>query len=305
MERRIDPEDGVARTLAEMLLRYDGVYSRAEVEAYFRDDCGPEPRPAPAPRAAPRPRSTPEPRPAPAPEPLPGPSGFRVEGLEDWLREQGLEDYVERVAQWCEENGAISVEEVEENFHEIKGSILASEIEVGERVRVGVLQGRWKGQYLAEVLGTSESGLRLRHEQDDFVETLPWASLGGGKYRLEPLSDEEEDEEAEVALSSLLRVGLLRVDPAVGAGLEVNWVKLGYTVCKVDAQPGQPDLRPGDAIVAFGGQLLLGLDENEVERRFGEALADRVAFVVGPLNALLRRPAEEVRREAQRLLATV
>uniref|UniRef100_A0A7S4UED8 Uncharacterized protein n=1 Tax=Alexandrium monilatum TaxID=311494 RepID=A0A7S4UED8_9DINO len=38
---------------------------------------------------------------------------------------------------------------------------------------------------------------------------------------------EEEEEEAEVALGSLLRVGLLRVDPAVGAGLEVNWVKLG------------------------------------------------------------------------------
>eukprot|EP00746_Dinoflagellata_sp_MGD_P124569 gnl/MRDRNA2_/MRDRNA2_59167_c0_seq1.p1 gnl/MRDRNA2_/MRDRNA2_59167_c0~~gnl/MRDRNA2_/MRDRNA2_59167_c0_seq1.p1 ORF type:complete len:444 (+),score=107.29 gnl/MRDRNA2_/MRDRNA2_59167_c0_seq1:185-1516(+) len=38
-EKRIDPDDGVARTLGEIKQKYAGHYSLAELEAYWNDDC--------------------------------------------------------------------------------------------------------------------------------------------------------------------------------------------------------------------------------------------------------------------------
>lgn len=293
MERRIDPDDGEARTLQEMKGWYKGVYSDAEVEAYFYDECTPvQSAPTAAKSLTPAPRSAP-----------PAANSGKIDGLEKWLEDRGLEEYLETVSKWCQDNGAISLQEVEDNFEDVKATILASEIDPGDRVRVTVLKGKWQGQYVAVVLETNSKGVTLRHEEDDFVETLPWSSLGGAKYSMEPVSDDEEDA-AETTPSSLLRVGKLRVDVEAGAGLELRWVKVGYHVDSVERKPGQPDLHAGDAIVAIGPHILVGLDEDNVEARFGRAFANGVAMVIGPLNDLMKRPVEQVRSDAERLLAT-
>ena len=40
-------------------------------------------------------------------------------------------------------------------------------------------------------------GIRIKHLEDDFEETLPLDALGGGKYLLEPVdSDDEADNKA-------------------------------------------------------------------------------------------------------------
>lgn len=39
MERRNDPHDGKTQTLQEMLQKYKGIYSKGEIEAYFKDEC--------------------------------------------------------------------------------------------------------------------------------------------------------------------------------------------------------------------------------------------------------------------------
>lgn len=38
-ERRVDPDDGKAYSLEEIMSKYKGIYSDAEIEAYFRNDC--------------------------------------------------------------------------------------------------------------------------------------------------------------------------------------------------------------------------------------------------------------------------
>jgi len=290
MDRRVDPEDGVLRTLDELIDKCVGTYNINEIQAYWHDEC--------------KPPSAPNHQATLAPSGVPGQSG--VPGLRDWLEERDLGQFLEHVVAWCTENGAANLDEVEENFEEIKARILASEIEPGEKVRVRVLQGKWKGQYVAEVLGTDIEGIRLRHVEDDFVETLPWKLLGGKKYCMEPLSDEEDDEQqSHGSVSKLLWIGRLQVDPAGGAGLELRWVKMGYCVDSIEPQPGQPDLNAGDAIVAIGGKLLAGLSEDEVEQVFGESFGDGVGLVVGPLAQLLQHTVEQVRCNVQQLLADV
>lgn len=280
MERRVDPDDGEARTLADMQTRYKGVYSDKEIEAYFFDECTPVPAAAH------------------------GPGSDNIEGLDKWLEDRGLEEYAENVLAWCRENGAVSIKEIEDNFEDVKAAILASEIDPGDKVRVTVLKGKWQGQYVAVVLESTAKGVTLRHVEDDYVETLPWNLLGGQKYSMEPVSDDEEEAGHEKASSSL-RTGRLRVDPAMGAGLELRWVKVGYHVDSIEAKPGQSDLWAGDAIVAIGSAILVGLDEDAVEERFGQSYGDNVGFVAGPLNELLRQPVDDVRIQAERMLATI
>lgn len=45
-EKRIDPEDGKAYLLAELLVRYEGIFSVQEIEAYFKNDCKQLPAPS-------------------------------------------------------------------------------------------------------------------------------------------------------------------------------------------------------------------------------------------------------------------
>eukprot|EP00931_Biecheleriopsis_adriatica_P002559 TRINITY_DN103500_c0_g1_i1.p1 TRINITY_DN103500_c0_g1~~TRINITY_DN103500_c0_g1_i1.p1 ORF type:complete len:180 (-),score=64.64 TRINITY_DN103500_c0_g1_i1:43-582(-) len=177
MERRVDPEDGEAVTLKELLLKYKETYSQADIEAYFRDDC----------KALPKPTAE-EPSSKQA-------ESCAIDGLSDWLQELELEEYLEDVQEWCVENGAVLLEEVQDNWDDILTELkmkTAKEQLPGKRVNVQVLFGKWQGSYVALVLDVTSDGIRVRHEEDGFEETLPLDALGGGKYRLEPVESDEE-----------------------------------------------------------------------------------------------------------------
>lgn len=207
----------------------------------------------------------------------------------------------------------------------------------GRRVVLHVNSGPWQGWYTCEVVSTDPMGCYVRHESDGFTENVPWAYLNGGKYTMELLPEGAKRREEHLSagappssaapLSSsatpvpgdaveaaaapvrggdsrcedCLRSGRLRVHSDLGAGLTVVACELGYFISRID-EPGQPDLRRGDAIVAVGGALLLGLTEEEVEARFGEAFGEGCLVVAGSYLSLRRRPFAEVRQEAERLL---
>jgi len=62
----------------------------------------------------------------------------------------------------------------------------------GRRVALHVLFGHWEGRHVAEVLDADSEGIRLCHEEDGFIETLPWSFLQGPKYLMEPLLEPTE-----------------------------------------------------------------------------------------------------------------
>lgn len=100
----------------------------------------------------------------------------------------------------------------------------------------------------------------------------------------------------------LLRMAQLRV-AAEGAGLELCVCEFGYRIDAVEVVPGQPGLQAGVVILAVGGMVLMGLDEDEIERRFGEAFADGASMVVGDFAVLPRTAPHEVSRELEKLLS--
>jgi hypothetical protein len=55
-------------------------------------------------------------------------------------------------------------------------------------------QRKWQGSYMAHVLNVTDAGIRIKHLEDDFEETLPLDALGGGKYLLKPVDSDEEEE---------------------------------------------------------------------------------------------------------------
>jgi len=195
----------------------------------------------------------------------------------------------------------------------------------GSRVVLHVNGGPWQGWYTCEVVSTDPMGCYLKHESDGFTENVPWAFLSGGKYTMELLPDraaEESTAQASASVSGelattsrgdlcgsdgddasgLLRLGRLRVHSDLGAGLTLVACELGYFVSRID-EPGQPELRRGDVIVAIGGNMLLGLDEDGVEACFGMAFAEGCVFVAGSYLSLRRRPFSEVRSKAELLLS--
>lgn len=101
----------------------------------------------------------------------------------------------------------------------------------------------------------------------------------------------------------LLRRGRLCLDTNGQAGLELSTSEAGYLVDTILAEPGQPDLHAGDAIVAVGGSMLMGLEEEEVERRFGEAYCNGATIVAGPQAELLAWPFNYIHCEVERLMA--
>ncbi|CAK9054565.1 unnamed protein product [Durusdinium trenchii] len=356
MEKRTDPYDGKTQTLQEMIQKYQGVYSKSEVESYFQSECtvvvAPKSKAGYVTPAAPS---------SVAPE---------MEGLRAWLKQEGYEKYLTQVQHWCEENGAVMLEEVQENWDDIlpelkdlspevpkkeeKASkpsfavagleewleeidleeyledvlewceehhvVRLKEIQVkwegilqdlklktakeqlpGKKVSVRVLVGKWQGTYMALVLNVTDAGIRIKHLEDDFEETLPLDALGGGKYLLEPV---DSDEEEEMEVKDLLRKGRLSVATGDGAGLELRWVKLGYAVDQVLPKPGQRDLHPGDVILWINGMSLLALDEDTVTDRFSEAFGDHVPLVAGKLSELMKHPMEKIQKEVQSLVAS-
>eukprot|EP00435_Cladocopium_sp_Y103_P057794 s163_g20.t1 len=307
MERRRDPYDGKTQTLQEMVKKYQGTYSKPEVESYFEFECTAV---ASVPASS---ASAPAPKPAKVNE---------IEGLRQWLKEKGRERQFDQVSSWCEENGAVLLEEVQENWDDIlqelkdlpaeKAADLPSiagleewleEIELEEYLEdvlewcqenhvklLKHIQAKWDD--ILQDLKLKTAKAELPGKKDDFEETLPLDALGGGKYLLEPVdSDEEEEETAQV--KDLLWKGRLSVEIGSGAGLDMRWVKLGYAVDKVSPTPGQKDLSPGDVILWINGMFLIGFDEDTVTDRFAEAFANGAPLVVGKLSSLMKHELQE------------
>merc|ERR1712139_750772 len=104
-------------------------------------------------------------------------------------------------------------------------------------------------------------------------------------------------------MGSSLWFGHLRVDPVLGAGLMLTPCEIGFLVKDIELKPGQPDLRVGDVILAMGGNQLLALEDEEVERRFGEAYCNGATFVAGHHSELSKKPFGEVVRELKLILS--
>jgi hypothetical protein len=116
--------------------------------------------------------------------------------------------------------------------------------------------------------------------------------------------EEASDAFAADAARQHLRIGKLRV-AAGSAGLGLEVCEAGYYVEDIGEAPGQPDMRVGDAILAIGSRMLLGVDEAEIDERFGNEFRDGAALVLGPLAPLQQIPLEDVRLAIQALLQTL
>jgi len=191
----------------------------------------------------------------------------------------------------------------------------------GRRVVLHVSSGPWQGWYPCEVVDSDPRGCYLRHDSDGYTENVPWAFLNSGKYTMELLEDSQNVEvvvttaATQIApvvstppegptdqhVSHILRYGRLRVHSELGAGVTLVMCEVGYFASRIE-EPGQPDLRKGDAIVAIGSTVLLGLEEDELEACFGGAFCDNATIVIGNYLALRQRPFKEVRQEALRIL---
>lgn len=53
----------------------------------------------------------------------------RIEGLERWLQALSLQRYASKAAQWCTHMGAISVEEIEENWEDLAEALKLKPLE--------------------------------------------------------------------------------------------------------------------------------------------------------------------------------
>lgn len=118
---------------------------------------------------------------------------------------------------------------------------------------------------------------------------MQWGLLVGSKYKMESLS--------------AIREGKSRVCADSGAGLELSPSIVGYSVDEIDPAPGQPDLEVGDVILAVGGSLLVGLDEEEIEARFGSSHCDDAQLLIGSGAALQDAEVAALGRAAGRFLS--
>ncbi|CAE7540805.1 unnamed protein product, partial [Symbiodinium necroappetens] len=153
MERRVDPEDGRAQTLDEMLLKYKGTYSKAEIEAYFRSECklASEGKRTSAVAAA-----------------FASKDSSEINGLEEWLREVGYEHSFQKVADWCHDNGAVLLEEVQENWEQVISDL-------------GLEQGSCAGAHNEQAFQVAGLSAWLEEiELEDYLEdVLEWCHQHG------------------------------------------------------------------------------------------------------------------------------
>lgn len=69
-------------------------------------------------------------------------------------------------------------------------------VQPGQRVALYVHIGSWQGWHPCQVVDVDALGCYLRHEEDNYTETIPWLYLSGGQYRLELLPQKEVSTEA-------------------------------------------------------------------------------------------------------------
>jgi len=145
-EKRIDPEDGKARTLTELRALCKGTYSPKEIEAYWATM---KPEKATAKAAAPKAvaaaRSPPEPAarsaaPAAPAATVAAPAAAiaapgaaatdeAIAGLSTWLRQLKLDSYSAAATEWAEEEGACSLEEIIENLEDFADGLKLKPLE--------------------------------------------------------------------------------------------------------------------------------------------------------------------------------
>lgn len=78
----------------------------------------------------------------------------------------------------------------------------------------------------------------------------------------------------------------LRVDPAAGAGLDLEWCWNGFSVLAVDMRPGQHRfLEVGSTILAIQGRSLRFASEDNCNDTFGQYFSDGALLIVSPPRA--------------------
>lgn len=150
-EKRIDPEDGNAKTFQQVRAQYKGLYSASEIDEYWqscksvrigdasqsRSDCinGVDAKTKPKGQPGVMSKSPSSPAKAPAaPKAKSAPVKEivvqePVKGLSAWLNELGLDSYFKAAADWVEEQGAVTLEELVENLEDFVEDLKFSEPE--------------------------------------------------------------------------------------------------------------------------------------------------------------------------------
>mmetsp|Transcript_115904 Transcript_115904/g.201209 ORF Transcript_115904/g.201209 Transcript_115904/m.201209 type:complete len:733 (-) Transcript_115904:280-2478(-) len=75
-------------------------------------------------------------------------------------------------------------------------------VKAGHWVGLYVVDGSWEGWHRCEVLDVDALGCYLRHEEDDFTETIPWTFLNG-RYRMQIISHCQMDSSNQNPVSRL------------------------------------------------------------------------------------------------------
>jgi hypothetical protein len=99
-----------------------------------------------------------------------------------------------------------------------------------------------------------------------------------------------------------MKRGSLRVQSDIGAGLNISLCQSGVCVEEIDCNPGQPDLKVNDVIVAIDGSILCGLEPKELEEHFEEAFQDAARLIIIAGSHLSQLKIEEVQQAAQQML---
>lgn len=134
-EKRIDPEDGIAKTLQQLRTQHRGQYTQSEIDEYWQT-CKPvrsggaqqsssvDARSTSKAKSNATAKSSPVLAKAPAaPKPKVAPSKENVvaepiKGLSAWLNILDLGSYFKAAAEWVEEQGAVNLEELVENLED-------------------------------------------------------------------------------------------------------------------------------------------------------------------------------------------
>jgi hypothetical protein len=131
---------------------------------------------------------------------------------------------------------------------------------------------------------------------------IPMPAFGVPHY-FEQQTPSNPNENGTAAGVQFLRHAKLRVQE--GAGLLLYACNMGFLVQEIDDTPGQPDLRLKDVIVAIQGSLLCGLDEDEIQDRFGAAFQDGAPLLVGASAHLAQLQPEELQQAVQHMISPV
>lgn len=197
-----------------------------------------------------------------------------------------------------------------EGYREIVASaIWTRRLELTSRTARQVLQAagraRWPNVQLleaaAQAAARDPSSWELEAMRECYYQlrVLPPACFPSRPQRNPEVADAHASLASGASATLNLRHGTLRVQAGIGAGVELCVCEAGYLVESVSDIPGQPNLSVGDVIIAIEGRLLFGMEEHEVELRFGEVFADGASVILGIFDEMKQMPLECVRSSAE------